>query len=169
MTKRARWYLAAAALRNGLLGVFLLVFPWLFSSAAFIPLFNLIPLLGWGIVMTADGLICAIAAYSRGRATARLGIAVSAVITLILAAGLVFGVVDVWASWVKIVGWHEVWYLVGNPPIALPARLLLLAPSPPSPFLPIVMLALTVKDFAVCAQPLRSPFEESRASQARPI
>lgn len=159
MTTRARWYLGAAAFRHGVIGVALLVAPWLFGAATFIPVFGAIPLIYWGIFMTIDGLACGIAAITRQPTVARYAVMASAVITLVLAAGLWIGVTVVWRGWVEIVGPHELWYLIGNPPAELPARLLMMAPAPPSPFLPVVMTALSVKDFAVCAQPLRSPFE----------
>ena len=161
MTARARAYLSAAGYRHFTIGAFLLVLPWLFSAAAFIPIFGLVPLVAWGVIMTAEGIACTAAAVTRNATIARASIAVSAVITLTMAMGLWVGVIASWNRWIALVGWEQVWSLVAARPDTFPAALLLLAAAPPSPFLPVVLTALTVKDFVMCAQPLRVPLEES--------
>lgn len=161
MTARARVYLSTAGYRHFVIGAFLLVLPWLFSAAAFIPIFGLVPLMLWGVIMTAEGIACVLAAVTRNAAIARASIAASAVITLTLALGMWVGVVATWVNWIGVVGWDQVWTLVYMHQDAFDATLRLLAPPPPSPFLPVILTALSVKDFVMCAQPLRVPFEES--------
>jgi len=161
MTTRARVYLGASGFRHTLLGLFAIFTPWLFNAALFVPIFNLLPLLAWGIVMVFTGLTCTVAWIIRNADIARAGIVMSASITLVLAVGLTIGLVDVWAGWANAVGWSEARNLFLAREILYPPRLLTLAPAPPSPFLVLVMLAVTVKDYAVCAQPMRVPLEES--------
>lgn len=160
MSFRARIYLGTAGGRHLLVGITLLLTPWLYSAAAFIPIFNTLPLVAWGIIMTAEGILCGIAAATRRATLARVSIAGSATITLALATGLTIGIVAAWAVWFNTVGWDAAVHVILTAPQIYPADLLGLGPAPPSPFMPIVMLALTVKDFTVCAQPLRVPLEE---------
>lgn len=161
MTARARVYLGVAGYRHFIIGAFLLVTPWLFSAAAFIPIFGLLPLKLWGVIMTLEGIACVAAAVTRNAAIARGAIAGSAVITLALALGLWIGIIAAWVTWFRAVGWGAVWHLLVTYPDKFPGDLLALAAAPPSPFLPVVLLAITVKDFVMCAQPLRVPLEES--------
>lgn len=161
MTTRARVYLSAAGWRHLLIGLTLLLLPWLYSAAAFVPIFNWIPLVGWGAIMTAEGLLCLVAALLRNSDMARTAIGISAVITMVLAAGLGIGIVAAWLAWVGHVGPDQAWELIVTHPNVFPAALLGFAPAPPSPFIPIIMLAITVKDFTMCAQPLRVPLEET--------
>lgn len=160
MTTRARVYLSAAGARHFIIGASLLASPWLYSSAAFVPLFNLLSIPLWGVIMTVEGIICLSAALFRNADLARAGMAISAVVTLVLGAGLAIGITTAWLVWVDRVGWEQVHYLLWTRPPVYPPDLLGLGPAPPSPFLPIVMLTLTVKDFTICAQPLRVPLEE---------
>lgn len=161
MTPRARTYIAAGGWRHFLVGATMLAFPWLYGAAAFIPIFNLISVTQWGIVTTLVGLICLGGSATRNGDVARVGIVGSAILTLVLAAGLAVGVSAVWVEWVNQVGWDEIVTLFRTHPKALPASLLIQGTTvPPSPFLPLVMCALTVKDFTMCAQPLRVPLEE---------
>lgn len=132
MTTRARVYLGAAGFRHFSIGLSLLLTPQLYLAAAFIPIFNLLPLPVWGVVMTLEGVACALAAATRHTGTARGSIGFSAVITSVMAAGLSVGII---ASWLNGLS--------------------------PSPVLGVILLALTVKDFTMCAQPLRVPLEES--------
>lgn len=161
MSGRARWYLSAAGGRHFVTGMTLLIAPWLYSSVAFIPIFNTLPLVVWGLIMVAGGIACILGAITRNPTLARLSIAASACITLALAAGLTIGVVASWAAWVGYVSWPVAWNVIVTQPQIYPADLLGLGPAPPSPFLPIVMIAVTVKDFIVCGQPLRVPLEEA--------
>ena len=161
MTLRARVYLAACGFRHVLIGLFLIVTPWLFNAALFVPIFNLLPLLAWGVSMTVCGVVCTLAWIIRNGDWARVGMVMSASITLVLAAGLTIGLFSVWADWVETVGLHEAWTLLLAREDGYPQRLVGLAAAPPSPFLTLVMMAVTVKDFAICAQPMRVPLEES--------
>jgi hypothetical protein len=136
MTRRARWYLSVAAIRHLTLGVFCLIAPWLFANAAFIPILNFVPLWGWGSVMAATGATCAVAAAFRHGGWARLAMVCSATVTIVLGAGVTVGVAIVWAK-----------YLAGT------------VDTPASPVLPVLLLALAAKDYIVCGQPIRSPFE----------
>lgn len=161
MTTRARVYLATAGLRHFLIGLMLLFVPWLFHSAVYVPIFSLLPLHLWAVLMTTVGASCLAAAAWRNAALARLGMGASAVLTLALAAGLLIGVVATWVEWVDRVGWPLVQQLLVDHPAQYPAALLAYGPAPLTPFLPLIMLAITVKDFTMCAQPLRVPLEES--------
>ena len=161
MTGRARVYLAAAGTRHGFIGLAILTAPWLWGSAVYIPIFNLLPLPIWGVIMTIEGIACYTAAIGRNATVARVSMVISAVVTLVIAAGLAFGVALAWAEWVQVVGWGRAWELLLIHPDEYPFNLRPIHAPPPSPYLPIVMLALTVKDFAMCAQPLRVPLEES--------
>jgi hypothetical protein len=161
MTTRARVYLAACGFRHALLGIFVIGTPWLFSAALFVPIFNLLPLIAWGAIMFVCGFLCTTAWITRRADWARAGMVISASITLVLAAGLTIGLVSVWTDWVQAVGWGTVRTLFAGHDDTYPARLLSVASAPPSPFLALVMIAVTVKDFAVCAQPMRVPLEES--------
>ena len=136
MTRRARWYLGVAAARHTSLGLFCLLAPWLFASAAFIPILDFLPIWGWGVVMSICGILCGGAAGLRSGDLARWAMTFSATITTVLAAGVWFGVGAVWIDWIQ-----------GE-------RI-----SPVSPVLPILLATLAAKDFIVCAQPIRSPFE----------
>ena len=170
MTRRARVYLSAAGFRHAAIGVFLLGTPWLFSAAAFVPIFNLLPLNVWGVVMLLDGLGCLAAAILRNADIARAAMVLSAVITLILGAGLAFGIVQAWDVWIGRLGFPAAVDLFMDRPTMFPADLVAVAPAPPSPFLPLVMLAVTIKDFVMVAQPLRVPLEETvGAPSPRPV
>jgi hypothetical protein len=136
MTRRARWYLGIATFRHGSLGLFCLIMPWLFGNAAFIPILDFLPIWGWGAAMAGCAVICGLAAVLRSGDWARWAMVISATITTVLAAGVLIGISIVWWQW--ITGLREV---------------------PVSPVLPIILGSLAAKDFVVCAQPIRSPFE----------
>lgn len=158
---RARIYIGAGGFRHGVVGLTMLILPWLYAGAAFVPIFNLIPLTAWGWIMTVTGLVCVAAAVVRNGNIARVGIVCSAVITLVLAAGLTIGIAAVWMQWTHAIGWGRLVALFWDHPVAYPDYLRAVTPlTPPSPFLPLIMLAFTVKDFTMCAQPLRVPLEE---------
>lgn len=161
MTNRARVYIVAGGARHLLIGLTLLILPWLYASGAFVPIFNLLPLAVWGWVMVIVGALCLLSAVARNASIARYGIAGSAVVTLVLAAGLSFGIADLWVAWANAIGGARVQDLFLSRPAEYPGYLRAISMIvPPSPFLPLVMLAVTVKDFAMCAQPLRVPLEE---------
>jgi hypothetical protein len=136
MTRRARWYLSVAGLRQGTLGLFCILTPWLFTSAAFIPILSYLPVAWWGIFMTICGILCGLAALLRSGDMARVAMVISATITLVLAAGVWIGIGAIWVD-----------YWQGDREVAA------------SPLMPILLTALAAKDYIVCAQPVRSPFE----------
>lgn len=167
MTTRARVYLATAGVRHFLIGIALLVAPWLFHSAIYVPIFGVLPLMVWAVIVTAEGFTCLAASAWRNATVARFAISASAVITLALAAGLLIGVVTTWVEWINHLGWDAVEQVIATQPEHYPSDLLVYGPAPLSPYLPVIMLAVTVKDFTMCAQPLRVPLEES-VGVARP-
>lgn len=166
MSRRAQTYIMAGGWRHFLLGASMVAFPWLYSAAAFIPIFNLFggsSVQVWAWIMVAVGLVCLIGSSARNANLARAGMVGSAVVTLVLGAGLALGVVNVWIAFVHTIGWPEVLRLVVDRPTAFPTDLLRRTLAPPSPFLPLLLLSLTVKDFTMCAQPLRVPLEDRQA------
>ena len=126
MTPRARWYLAIAGVRHLLVGSFALVMPGSFKSTSFVPIIEAAPLWFWALFSLATGIACLTAGLSKSEPLARLGMAWSAVLTLLIGAGLLMAVFTNQLS---------------------------------SPTGPIIWLAVAFKDFVVCAQPIRSPFE----------
>lgn len=161
MTNRARVYFYTGGGRHALTGLTILFLPWLYSGAAFVPIFNLLSLGTWGWVMSLVGLTCCLAAFNRNADLARFGIVLSATVTAVIALGLWFGIGFVWAQWFTHIGSVEFWKLVLDRPSQYPPYLkLITAIIPPSPFLPIAMTAFVIKDFTMCAQPLRVPLEE---------
>lgn len=126
MTLRARWYLAIAAVRHLLTGMFAMLAGESFKSTSFIPILSAAPLFFWGCVFLGAGLACAAAAILKHEGLARLGMAWSATSTLIVGVSLLLAIAT------------------GNLS---------------SPTGPIIWLAVAGKDFVVCAQPIRSPFE----------
>lgn len=126
MTTRARWYLAIAGLRHLLVGAFALAMASSFKSTSFIPIVEAAPLKFWAAFSLGAGIACGGAAITRSEPLARLGMAWSAVLTLLIGTGLLISVFTGQSS---------------------------------SPTGPIIWLAVALKDFVVCAQPIRSPFE----------
>ena len=126
MTPRARWYLAIAGVRHLLVGSFALIVPASFRSTSFVPIIEAAPLWFWAIFSLAAGAACLGAGVSKSEPLARLGMAWSAVLTLLIGCGLLMAVFTGQLS---------------------------------SPTGPIIWLAVAFKDFVVCAQPIRSPFE----------
>lgn len=92
MTRRARWYLAIAAARHLLSGVFALFAGASFKSSSFGPLLSAAPLQFWAIVFLGAGLACAAAALLKHEALARLGMAWSATATLVVGLSLVLAI-----------------------------------------------------------------------------
>ena len=100
--------------------------PEWFTSTSFIPIIVAAPLWFWGLFSLGAGVACFGAGVTRSEPLARLGMAWSAVFTLIIGVGLLLAVFEGQSS---------------------------------SPTGPIIWLAVALKDFVVCAQPIRSPFE----------
>ena len=134
MTGRARAYLAIAAVRHLLVGGFALALPVTFKSTSFIPILSAAPLWFWGLFSLGAGAACMGASITRSEPLARLGMAWSAVLTLLIGAGLLLAVFTQQSA---------------------------------SPTGPIIWLAVAFKDFVVCAQPIRSPFEGLTEQLAR--
>ena len=134
MTARARWYLAIAGVRHLLVGTFAMAMSSSFKSTSFIPILEAAPLWFWAIFSLGAGVACAGAAATKSEPLARLGMAWSAVLTLLIGAGLLMSVFTGQSS---------------------------------SPTGPIIWLAVALKDFVVCAQPIRSPFEGLTEQLAR--
>lgn len=126
MTHRARWYLGIAGVRHLLVGGFALLMASSFKSTSFIPILNAAPLWFWALFSLGAGTACLGAGLTRSEPLARLGMAWSAVLTLLIGVGLLLAVFTGQSS---------------------------------SPTGPILWLAVAFKDFVVCAQPIRSPFE----------
>lgn len=126
MTPRARWYLAIAGVRHLLVGFFALFVPESFRSTSFLPIIQAAPLWFWAAFSLATGIACLGSGITRSEPLARLGMAWSAVVTLLIGVGLLMAVFTGQLS---------------------------------SPTGPIIWLAVALKDFVVCAQPIRSPFE----------
>lgn len=134
MTARARAYLAIAGVRHLLVGGFALFAPESFRSTSFLPIIEAAPLWFWAIFSLATGVACLTAGSVRSEPLARLGMAWSAVLTLLIGCGLLLAVFTQQLS---------------------------------SPTGPIIWLAVALKDFVVCAQPIRSPFEGLTEQLAR--
>jgi len=134
MTNRARWYLAIAGIRHILVGGFAMLMPLSFKSTSFIPIIAAAPLWFWAIFSLGAGIACLGAGVTRSEPLARLGMAWSAVLTLLIGVGLLMAVFTNHSS---------------------------------SPTGPIIWLAVALKDFVVCAQPIRSPFEGLTEQLAR--
>ena len=160
MSRRAQIYVTASALRHFLIGLSLLAGPWLYSAAAFIPIFNQLPQLGWAWVMLLTGVLGLLGSFTRRAMIARLAIGASAVVTTVLAAGITIGLVNVWVDFYQVIGPDRFWALVEARPAIFPAELAVFVLAPPSPFLALILLSVSVKDFTMCAQPLRVPIED---------
>ena len=160
MSRRARIYIIAGGSRHFLIGLTIVLFPWLYSSAAFIPVFNLVDQLLWGCIMLVVGAVCLVGAITRKADIARAGMVGSAVITAVLAVGLLLGLINVWIMFGQTVGGPALLDLIRDRPRMFPIELAKRVTAPPSPFLPLLLLSVTVKDFTMCAQPLRVPVED---------
>lgn len=160
MTKRARVYVYAGGLRHFFIGVSMLFAPWLYSAAAFIPIFNFLNQAIWAWMMVVVGAVCMAGAATRKVDIARAGMVGSAVVTLVLAVGLTLGLINVWWSFAQAMGTERLWLLFLDRPAVYPYELITVFAPPPSPFLALIMLSVSVKDFTMCAQPLRVPLED---------
>ena len=130
MTRRARVYLMISATRHLVMGVFTIAAAGEFTNPTFVPVLAYLPVTGWGVLMLATAAVCGVAAVLRSATWARTALTVSATLSLTLGAGIFLGVLAV-----RISG--------GMAPIAA-----------------ICLLSLAAKDYVVCAQPMRSPFEQ---------
>lgn len=160
MSRRARVYISAGGLRHLGIGATMLAAPWLYSAAAFVPIFNLVGQIWWASIMVVVGLVCIVGAFTRKVDIARAGMIGSAVVTVVLATGLTFGLLNVWFGFLNAVGQHGFFELLIDRPAVYPKFLLGIYPAPPSPLLAFLLLSLSVKDFTMCAQPLRVPLED---------
>jgi hypothetical protein len=160
MSPRARTYISAGGTRHLFIGLSMIVAPWLYSAAAFIPIFNLLDSGIWAWSMTMVGAVCLAGALTRKPDIARAGMIGSAVLTVVLAAGLTLGLINVWWSFGQTLGTERLLDLVIDRPPLYPAELVQIVVAPPSPFLALVLISLSVKDFTMCAQPLRVPVED---------
>lgn len=165
MSQRARVYVIAGGMRHFLIGLTIVLTPWMYTSAAFIPIFNLVDQQLWGWIMLVVGMVCVVGAITRKPDTARAGMVASAIVTAVLAVGLLLGVINVWIEFGYTVGGDALLDLINDRPRMFPMELALKMVAPPSPFLPLLLLSVTVKDFTMCAQPLRVPLEDSPGYQ----
>ncbi|HEY1175747.1 MAG TPA: hypothetical protein VGF17_06290 [Phytomonospora sp.] len=116
------------------MGGFALGAPESFRSTSFVPIIAAAPLWFWALFSLGAGTACMVAGISRSEPLARLGMAWSAVLTLLIGMGLLMAVFTQQLT---------------------------------SPTGPIIWLAVAFKDFVVCAQPIRSPFEGLTEQLAR--
>lgn len=130
MTLRARWYLTIGASRHLLIGLFAISKAHQFGSI-YIPVISYAPLWTWGSIFVLTALICYTACLLRSASWARLGLIFSATSTLAVGVGIGLGVALAWRDGQQV-----------------------------TPILPILLLSLAAKDYAVCTQPMRSPFEQ---------
>lgn len=130
MTRRARAYLSIGGVRHLLIGGFTLAVPQNFASTIYIPIISYMPLAVWGVVFVVTGAICIASCLTGSGFWARLGLVLSATSTLACGVGITIGCIEAWLA-------HQ--------------RL--------TPITAILLVSLAAKDYAVCTQPLRSPFE----------
>jgi hypothetical protein len=136
MSRWTRRYLAVTAFRHLALGLFCLLAPWLFASAAFIPVLDFLPIWGWGSAMTVCGGLCGLSAALRSADLARWAEILSAMITVVLTAGVTIGIGMIWVQWAE--GGRDV---------------------PASPVVPILLASLAAVDYFACSNWVGSPFE----------
>lgn len=130
MTSRARWYLIIGALRHALIGIFAIGWADQWKAVAFVPILSYAPLWVWGTAMLLIAAVMGVAHRYRDPSWARMGLIASATLTLALGTGIGLGVAEAWATG-----------------------------QTATPVTAILLLALAFKDYAVCTQPMRSPFE----------
>jgi hypothetical protein len=165
MSPRARAYIAFGGFRHTATGLTMLALPWLYSSAVFLPIFNVFggtSIAVWGWTMVAIGVVCYAGAILGNPTVSRYGIAASAAITSILAVALTLGLVGAWTTFAGQLHTGELWQLIAARPAKFPTELLERLMPPPSPLLMIAFLSFGGKDFTMCAQPLRVPLEDRR-------
>jgi hypothetical protein len=138
----------------------MLIAPWLYSAAAFIPIFNLVDAFWWAVAMILVGLFCLVGAGLRQADIARIGMVGSAGVTIVLGFGLTIGLCEIWYDFVQTLGWTRLETLLFDHPSRFPLALLSVTAAPPSPVLALLLLSVAVKDFTICAQPLRVPTED---------
>lgn len=133
MTRRAQWYLCIGGSRHAVLGWFAIVKADQFTSGVWVPIISYAPLCFWGGAMLLVALLMFVSAGCRSAKLARLALVLSGTLTLTVGAGILIGLIGIWTD--------------GNPATTA------------TPVLPTLLLSLALKDYAVCTQPLRSPFE----------
>lgn len=130
MTSRARWYLNVGAGRHLAVGGFTLFFPGMFSNPSWIPIINYAPLWVWALGFIVAGAVCIAAALLRSANLARIGLILSASITLACGVGIGLGIAMAWVHGQQV-----------------------------TPIIVFLLLSLAFKDYVVCTQPMASPFE----------
>lgn len=130
MTRRARWYLNIGATRHFLVGGFTLGFPHMFANPSWIPIISYAPLWAWAIGFLVAGAVCMTAAIIRSASWARIGLILSASETLACGVGIGLGITMAWFHGQQV-----------------------------TPIIVFLLLSLAAKDYAVCTQPMASPFE----------
>lgn len=136
MTARARVYLTIAATRNIAIAALCIAFPQaLHRSGSVYPLIAAMPLWTWGALFAGAGLACSYGAILRTPWVARTGLMFSASSAAMVAVALAYALA----------------VTLQHARQDVPTGLFVWA---------VVWAALACKDFTVCADPLRSPFEE---------
>lgn len=135
MTARARLYLGIAAVRHFCLAALCLVAPGtLAQSASVYPIIAALALWVWGLIFLVAGITCALGLWRRGTWLARFGLMWSASSTAMVAMALI-----------TAIGTHV------SDGAQVPIGMLVET---------VLWGALAAKDFTICANPIRSPFEE---------
>lgn len=130
MTRRAQWYLGIGATRHLLIGVFAVIFPYMFANPVFMAVVSYAPLPIWGAVFVFTALVMFTSCFTKSAKWARIGLIISASSTLAFGMGILLGVLATLAGGSRV-----------------------------TPITAILLLSLAAKDYAVCTQPLCSPFE----------
>lgn len=131
MSRRGRWYLNIGALRHLTVGLFTLLFPAMFANIVYKPLIAYAPLWLWGSLYVITAVLCIYASVTQSAEMARFALVVSATGTLAWGAGSLIGIIDAWTIGTRV-----------------------------TPILAILLLTLAAKDYAVCTQPMNTPFEQ---------
>jgi hypothetical protein len=147
-------------MRHLFVGLTILTLPWAYSASAFIPIFNLVDQAIWAWVMIVVGALCLLGAVTKNQDLSRAGMVGSAIVTSVLAMGLTLGVINTWIIFGHNIGSENLIQLILDHPSVFPAEMAKRFIAPPSPFLPLLLLSVSVKDFTMCAQPLRVPLED---------
>lgn len=130
MSRRAQGYLSVASARHLGVGAFILFMPGQFKAAAFIPIFNALPLWLWGMLFVNAAIVLLVGAVFRSGEWARWGLIFAAAVLGACCAGVWIGLVLVWISG-----------------------------GTATPLVTIFMTTNVVFDLLMCTQPLRVPFE----------
>lgn len=139
MSGRARGYLFVACLHFGIIGMSILIWPKMYSGAAFVPLVQNTELLVWGLAYLTTGVLCGIAVFTRWPQFARAGLMGAFMVLIVSAFAVAWGVVATWFD---------------------------ADPASSSPVIPLSFTALAIKDLLMVEQPLRTPAEDYADAQA---